>query len=284
MKNSATINPPRSRARTARFSGFTLIELLVVIAIIAILAALLLPALAAAKRKAQRITCVNNLRQLTLAWIIYPDDNGGNLTLNYSTTGGTLPTNPPPWISGALSWAAGNSDNTNLAYLINPQYAELGPYIKSGPGIFKCPADIWDCDLGPRVRSYSMNCMMNGVANAAYLNLSPSVQYTLYKKPSDIIFPPPTSAWVFIEEHADSINDGFFWVNMFNTQDWEDIPASYHGESGCVSFADGHVEVRVWTDSSIRDRPVTKTTYNQGTAAAGADLFWLQERTTGLRH
>jgi prepilin-type N-terminal cleavage/methylation domain-containing protein/prepilin-type processing-associated H-X9-DG protein len=258
--------------------AFTLIELLVVIAIIAILASLLLPALSAARQKAERIACLNNQRQLTLAWMMYSDDNAGRLPPNAALSGGA--TNS--WVNGQMKWDFGfgppwaqNYDVTLLTGSL------LGPYSSRSTRIYKCPGDKVNGKSGPRLRSISMNGMMGGYSpgDAASIN-SPGFQ--LYLKLSDINKPNPSQAWVFIDEHADSINDGFFRVNMSNISAWQDIPASYHGGGGALSFADGHAETRNWSDTSIRNRPVSKTAYTPLSAIAKptTDLLWLQSCTT----
>jgi prepilin-type processing-associated H-X9-DG protein len=105
----------------------------------------------------------------------------------------------------------------------------------------------------------------------------------LFKKQSTIINPAPANAWVFIDEHPDSINDGFFFVKMGQTADWYDLPASYHNGSGGLSFADGHADIKRWKDKSISGRAVTKvnlSAHQTTPANPNNDLIWLQERTT----
>src|SRR5258708_7032530 len=138
---TSTVRPPR-RPR----SGFTLIELLVVIAIIGVLAALLLSALSQAKSRAQTTVCLNNLKQLQLAWLMYADESEDHLPYNIPFI--NWQNFPKNWVGGVMSYETEpeapfvwtHADSTNTALLLKPIPIHLGPSIKSYP-IFTSPAD-----------------------------------------------------------------------------------------------------------------------------------------------
>src|SRR5665213_1626331 len=183
--------------------AFTLIELLVVIAIIAILAAMLLPTLARAKMKAQGASCINNTKQLQLAWTIYADDFSQNLVRNVGDGQGTLYTTNDTWAYGNVSVFP---DETNTDYL---KFALLGPYAKS-VGVYKCPSEPGNPNPTPRVRSISMNSYMNGIGGGVT-----NTGFLFNKKTTDIRV--PAQSFVFLDERPLSINDGFFEVLLTTT-------------------------------------------------------------------
>jgi prepilin-type N-terminal cleavage/methylation domain-containing protein/prepilin-type processing-associated H-X9-DG protein len=261
--------------------GFTLIELLVVIAIIAILAGMLLPALGKAKQKSQGIFCMNNNKQLTLAWIMYADDYNGKLVPNHD--GGTTDYNLS-WVPGWLDFTPNNTANTNLNYL---KISKISPYTKAVAGIYKCPADIYLCLEGgkkmPRVRSVGMNGFIEGGAYPQNDHDSRGSHWyagwSSYQKMTDIKNPPPVRLWVFVDEHPDSINDGWTIMNVTDPNRWVDLPASYHNGACGISFADGHAEIKKWIESSTR-QPVTQKQFNGVSAPKSRDIQWIIERSS----
>ena len=245
-----------------------------VIAIIAILAALLLPALSRAKSKAQGISCINNLKQLQLGWIMYADENsdklvrvGGipDLVVRERLTDVQPGAPNSQWVNGRVDTGDCATDSwfvvTGLLY----------PTVNSAK-IYKCPADRKMVNNALTVRSMSMNCWMNPI------EVWGDTPVHVFRKISDIAAPTPSMAFVFIDENPNTINDGFFVCNPLAAT-WVDAPASYHGQAGGLSFADGHAEIKHWRDSKV----VNATQSNFAPQAGIADLQWLQDRsTTGL--
>src|SRR5262249_34686114 len=152
------------RCEARRGRGFTLVEMLVVVAIIGILAGILLSALTRSKARAQGMFCMNNTRQLTVAWVIYADDHSGRLSYNLGKGDHSMPRN---WANSVLDWEL-SPDNTNSATLVE---TGLGPYVGKATAVYRCPSDyVLDprqeqAGWTSRVRSYSMNAMVGDAGN-----------------------------------------------------------------------------------------------------------------------
>jgi prepilin-type N-terminal cleavage/methylation domain-containing protein/prepilin-type processing-associated H-X9-DG protein len=248
--------------------GFTLVELLVVIVILAVLAALLLPALAQSKIRAQAATCNNNLRQLTLAFLMYPDDNDALFVHNYGRPQ-TIETRNT-WANNVEDWA-NSDDNTNTFYLTG---TPLSPYANRSYQIFKCPSDVTEAPNGPRIRSMSMNGM---VGDPGILTNYFNPLYVQFFKMADI--PDPAAIFVFLDEHCDTINDGFF-INRLEDYEWGNLPASYHNGAVNLSYADGHVETHHWEVPGTVRPPLQGAVGAIIPATPRTDFEWLKQRTS----
>ena len=262
--------------------AFTLIELLVVIAIIAILAAMLLPALSKAKKKAQGISCMNNLKQLMLGYQMYAGDNKDIAVpaSAYSSGGGTI----PAWHNENLTQftsCTGTAGDQNLK--TSPTY----PYVTSLK-VFRCPSDDSALKGGggilyPRNVSYSLNAAFGHNDIFHNQNMPP---YKEILKMSAM--PQPTEIYVLLDEHANTINDAHFYpfnnMKTFGGQSWLDVPSGRHGNSTGFSFADGHAEIHSWHDSDVTmaDAPHGPTPYMSGgppglPKPGPKDFAWFQQ-------
>jgi prepilin-type N-terminal cleavage/methylation domain-containing protein/prepilin-type processing-associated H-X9-DG protein len=267
--------------------AFTLIELLVVIAIIAILAALLLPALTKAKDQAQGIKCLSNQKQLTLAWKMYVDDNHGVFPPNpdeADVSAGESFGEYGGWCEGILSWEPDNTDNTNVDYLGK---GLLGSYCGHQTAIFKCPADIYNCRMYgqqmPRARSVSMSAFIGEIGILAQTGESDWVPgWRAYIREAQLGDPSPSTLWLFVDEHPDSINDGFLVTNVQDPS-FGDGPADYHNGACGFGFVDGHAEIHKWLQTQYW--PAIHATASWkfpgiNEPGFGSDVQWIVPRTS----
>ena len=273
---------PQGNSVPAR--AFTLVELLVVIAIIATLSAILLPALSQAMHVARRIQCVNNEKQMSLAWAMYPVDNRERLVANGSSGSAGI-TNL--WVYGGNH---GSPETlTNIAYLVSSDYALFAAYLRTVP-IYKCPADRSRWPLRGtsidvlELRSYAMNTYLGTPAINVQPPIATNSAYRMYFKTSELAASLSANRFVFIDVNPASICTPAFGVDM-SQNTFIHYPSSFHRGMGVVSFVDGHVESHKWMDPRTKKAlpPGSQYIPHGDPSPNNQDLKWICERTTVLR-
>jgi prepilin-type N-terminal cleavage/methylation domain-containing protein/prepilin-type processing-associated H-X9-DG protein len=268
-----------------RGNAFTLLELLVVVVVLGLGVAMLAPALARTSTNSPALQCLNNARRIAMGWIMYSDDNNGQLVYNHDGDYAGKVLGGEAWVTGWLDFTSANPDNTNTLMLVDhnqyPYGAYLGQYVRN-PAVFKCPADRSMALEGgvqqPRVRSISMN---NHVGTESRTWTANSVRYPICTKATQI--KSPAIMFITLDEHEASINDGCFFSDPDTPYRVVDYPASYHANAGGFSFADGHSEIHKWLDRRTMPLLQPGQLLNLNVYLPGdKDILWLAQHAAGV--
>jgi prepilin-type N-terminal cleavage/methylation domain-containing protein/prepilin-type processing-associated H-X9-DG protein len=217
----STVRRPLRDFRRKKFSngaGFTLIELLVVIAIIAVLTAILMPSLNRAREQGKRTACLNNLRQLTLGWILYADDSDDKIV--HADTG-----RDDAWVR----WRGrGASEEERMEGIRSGLLYRYCPDVK----LYKCPTGVRG-----EIVTYAIVDAMNG-----YDGIPGTKNLMVYRRMQS---GRPDERAVFLDEGMLSSNS---WTIWYDQEQWWDQITARHGDGTNFSFADGHSEYWKWKD------------------------------------
>jgi prepilin-type processing-associated H-X9-DG protein/prepilin-type N-terminal cleavage/methylation domain-containing protein len=287
-QRSVPVNSSVARGAGPAKAAFTLVELLVVIGVIAILASLALPPLARARSRGQSTYCLNNLRQFGMVLHLYAGDHEDALPYNMGRQGTRQTIDSGEflnWVNNVMSWEL-DPDNTNTMLLTT---GGLGPYFSGATSVHRCPSDNSlstaqrQAGWTERTRSISMNAMLGNAGEflAGAVNTN-NPGYRQFFRMSDV--PMPAQIFAFVEEHPDSINDGYF-INRFYSSRWNDLPASYHNGGANFTFADGHAEFRRWVNASTMppSRPDAANLPFEVSNDDNTDLKWVLQHTSVLK-
>jgi prepilin-type N-terminal cleavage/methylation domain-containing protein len=283
-----------------RRRGFTLIELLAVIAIIALLMAILMPVASAARERGQRAVCLNNLRQLTMAWIVYADQHdtklvcGGAFSWTEGGSGGVSPTlrRVEGWLGYAFYFPESRS-----AVMENPDKGALWPYVQD--------IDVYRCPRGRagHAATYAIVAAANGnLVEGTYLREMDLVEVTWFGKRvgktvlrltrlTDIISPGAAQRAVFMDRGYTPVGD--FYVHYLYPRWRYSAPPIHHADGATLSMADGHTEYWKWRGRETVEMPrrlatvhslsfdVLEADYEPQTEDGLNDLQRLQRATWG---
>jgi prepilin-type N-terminal cleavage/methylation domain-containing protein/prepilin-type processing-associated H-X9-DG protein len=237
--------------------GVTLIELLVVVGAISLLLALSFPALMRARNQAQGAVCTQNQKTLSLAWLLYKDDNDDHLVGGYVDTAGKR---PHAWVYGPTGVGTA-IDRQKEGIRQGTLFRHAGSRVE----VFRCPAYRRRADLGQVVyRSYSIADGANGSGRQA--------TYTPAQKYSEIL--QPAMKYIFVEAD-DSRGNGSWVINPIGESWWDPIDIWHNGNRSTLGFADGHVDMHRWVDRSTVEMSENQVFLCPVPATEGSDLRFM---------